>query len=119
MADAGDMKRSQQASNSSDSTTTRADKKNKKESTSRAEEIYVLECDGNRYYCGETSDFAARLAEHLGGLVPWTQKFVPTGIVERRPKQHAFDELVTTLTYMAEHGMDNVRGETYVSVTLS
>jgi hypothetical protein len=80
--------------------------------------VYVLECAEGRYYCGETKDVERRFDEHARGTVPWTRRYRPLRVIERRRKTGPFDELTTTLVRMSMHGIDVVRGETYNALVL-
>lgn len=87
--------------------------------------IYVLLCSGGKYYVGETHDVAERFAQHLN-MDPecklpgaaWTKKYEPLEVVKKFVKKSVHDEDNTTLDYMIEHGIRNVRGGSFCMVHL-
>jgi predicted GIY-YIG superfamily endonuclease len=99
--------------------------------------IYVLLCSGGKYYVGETYNVEERFAQHLASsmskstssvlkekentTIPgaaWTRKHEPIEVVKRFVKQSVHDEDNTTLDYMVEHGIRNVRGGSFCMVKL-
>lgn len=90
--------------------------------------IYVLLCSGGKYYVGETHNVSERFAQHLGkgtesnnNSIPgaaWTRKHEPIEIIKQFVKQSVHDEDNTTLDYMVEHGIRNVRGGSFCMVKL-
>lgn len=81
--------------------------------------IYVLRLAGGRFYVGKTSDPMQRYAEHLSGHgSAWTRKYRPVGIERIIEKASPFDEDKITKEYMARHGIEKVRGGSYVSIEL-
>jgi len=87
--------------------------------------IYVLLCGGGKYYVGETYNVEERFMQHLNGVVDgkitgaaWTKKYEPIEVVKKFVKQSVHDEDNTTLDYMVEHGIRNVRGGSYCQVHL-
>jgi hypothetical protein len=106
--------------------------------------IYVLLCSGGRYYVGETSNVQERFVQHVaarhsattvassggidgaaaaakGSALPgaaWTRKHEPIEVVRSFVKRSVHDEDNTTLDYMAEHGIRNVRGGSFCMVKL-
>lgn len=94
--------------------------------------IYVLLCSGGKYYVGETHNVEERFAQHLnahtttssGGtstVIPgaaWTKRYEPIEVVKKFVKQSVHDEDNTTLDYMVEHGIRNVRGGSFCMVKL-
>lgn len=101
--------------------------------------IYVLLCSGGKYYVGETHNVEERFAQHLAASVgkptasclsekestlalgpgaAWTRKHEPIEVVKKFVKQSVHDEDNTTLDYMVEHGIRNVRGGSFCMVKL-
>jgi predicted GIY-YIG superfamily endonuclease len=80
--------------------------------------IYVLACRGERFYVGRTKkrNLQRRLDAHTNGLgSAFTREFPPT---QREPvaiyeQCLAFDETMYTKIWMAQYGIDNVRGGPY------
>jgi predicted GIY-YIG superfamily endonuclease len=82
--------------------------------------IYVLRLKSNRFYVGKSTNIVQRIQEHLlGEGVSWTQKYPPIGIERALQNCTPFDEDKITKEYMAEYGIDNVRGGTYTQDVLS
>ncbi len=81
--------------------------------------IYVLKCERGKYYVGKTHDVARRFKEHKeGNGSMWTRKYRPVSIERVINSSSSFDEDKITKELMAKHGIDNVRGGTYVSEVL-
>jgi predicted GIY-YIG superfamily endonuclease len=81
--------------------------------------VYVLRLQHGKYYVGKTDDVQRRFQQHQNGRGSgWTQKYPPIAIEKTYPRAGPFDEDKVTKEYMAKHGIDNVRGGTYVSVEL-
>ena len=81
--------------------------------------VYVLELQGGKYYVGITSNLDLRYFQHIDGKgSAWTSKFHPLSIIEKRMTANPFEEDMVTKEYMAKYGIDNVRGGSYVSITL-
>lgn len=82
--------------------------------------IYVLLCSGGKYYVGESYNVEDRFAQHLDGKsgAAWTRKYEPIEVIRKFVKQTVHDEDNTTLDYMVEHGIRNVRGGSFCSVHL-
>jgi len=82
--------------------------------------IYVLKLEQNKYYVGKTKNVAQRYQEHLQGLgSSWTRKYKPVKLDTVIENASPFDEDKQVKIYMAQYGIENVRGGTYVSETLS
>ena len=47
--------------------------------------LYILHLSNGSYYIGSTSDLTKRLAEHAGGRVRSTKKFLPCGLIYCEP----------------------------------
>jgi predicted GIY-YIG superfamily endonuclease len=82
--------------------------------------IYVLRLRGGKYYVGKTDNVEKRFQQHVNGSgASWTRKHKPIAIERIIKNASAFDEDKVTKEYMAKHGLDNVRGGTYVTEVLS
>ncbi|AYV76226.1 MAG: GIY-YIG nuclease and ricin-type beta-trefoil lectin domain protein [Terrestrivirus sp.] len=83
--------------------------------------IFILELEGNKYYVGKTDKTVdEQFAEHLSGTgAEWTKLHCPVGIVDTIYDCDVFDEDKYVKKYMSIYGIDNVRGGTYSTVTLS
>jgi predicted GIY-YIG superfamily endonuclease len=82
--------------------------------------IYVLKLTNGKYYVGKTSNPAFRLDTHFNseGGSAWTRRYKPLQIVELIPNCDDYDEDKYTKKYMDKYGIDNVRGGSFVSMTL-
>jgi len=82
--------------------------------------IYVLRLEGGRYYVGKSEDVMNRYSQHLKGSgSAWTRKHKPVGIEKTYENVSTFQEDSITKEYMSKHGIDKVRGGSYVEVELS
>jgi hypothetical protein len=82
--------------------------------------IYILELANGKYYVGKTSNAPSRIAEHIRNIgSAWTMKYKPKGIIKLHKNCSSFDEDKYTIMYMAMKGIDNVRGGSFCSITLS
>jgi len=82
--------------------------------------IYVLRLRGGKYYVGKTENVEKRFQQHVNGSgASWTRKHKPIAIERTIKNASPFDEDKVTKEYMAKHGLDNVRGGTYVTEVLS
>ena len=79
--------------------------------------VYVLELEHRKYYVGRTSNLQRRLQEHFsnsGGSF-WTKKYKPIRLLRKiETCDSIFDEDKFVKETMAEYGIDNVRGGSYV-----
>ena len=81
--------------------------------------IYVLECEGGKYYIGKTNNPEFRIENHFEGHgSEWTKHYKPIKILEIIPGDD-FDEDKYTKIYMSKYGIENVRGGVYCQLTLS
>ena len=81
--------------------------------------IYVLKLAGGKYYVGKSENPQQRFQQHLAGSgSSWTRKYKPIAIEKVIPNCSPLDEDKFTKEYMMKHGMDNVRGGTYVEFVL-
>lgn len=86
--------------------------------------VYVLLCQGGKFYIGESRDVDARFQQHVQGNgslagAAWTRKYEPIEIFRSFPSQSRHDENNTTIDLMMEHGIRNVRGGSYCAIKLS
>lgn len=82
--------------------------------------IYVLKLQGGKYYVGKSANPAHRIDQHKSGTgSEWTKLYPTEEIVDTVVQNMEFTELATTLKYMKKYGVDNVRGATYSTVTLT
>ena len=87
--------------------------------TFNMEQLYVLQLESGKYYCGKTTRPSERYKEHIAGTgAAWTKKFKPTRMIEVRTLKDAHDETNTTKDLMKKYGVDNVRGGAYTTVSL-
>ena len=77
--------------------------------------IYVLQLENGKYYIGKTSKaICERYQEHASGQgSAWTRKYRPVCVLEEYNNISDFDEDKITKMYMAEYGIENVRGGAY------
>jgi hypothetical protein len=77
--------------------------------------IYALQLENGKYYVGKTSkNICERYQEHLKGEgSAWTRKYRPVCVLEEFNNVTDFDEDKITKMYMAEYGIENVRGGAY------
>jgi predicted GIY-YIG superfamily endonuclease len=81
--------------------------------------IYVLRLKGGNYYVGKSADPMKRFQEHLEGKgSAWTKLNKPVECVKVISNVSPFEEDKVTKELMAKHGIDKVRGGTYVSPEL-
>jgi predicted GIY-YIG superfamily endonuclease len=79
--------------------------------------VYVLELEDNKYYVGRTSNLQRRLQDHFSnfGGSYWTRTYKPIRLIRKIENcDSIFDEDKFVKETMAEYGIDNVRGGSYV-----
>lgn len=94
--------------------------------------IYVLELEdggdknvpnGKKYYVGKSSKPMKRIGDHLPNFSSrgsgWTQMYKPNKILEIKEAFDPMEEDFTTLRYMNQMGIDNVRGGSFCELNLS
>jgi len=83
-------------------------------------EIYILRLQQGKYYIGKSVNAENRIQAHkAGGGSFWTKKYKMIEVVQIIKNANIFDEDRYTKEYMAKYGIDNVRGGSYVTLTLS
>lgn len=81
--------------------------------------IYILELVEGKYYIGKTDNVSRRYEEHLEGKgSAWTQKYKPVRILKTIETDSPYEEDRYTKECMEKYGIDNVRGGTYIKMTL-
>lgn len=83
--------------------------------------IYILKLKYNKWHVGKTyRPIKDRVLEHFenAGSV-WTKKYKPVSVEEIIEDADEFDEDKYTKKYMARYGIRNVRGGSYVTLTLN
>ena len=81
--------------------------------------IYILKCQHDKFYIGKSKNIENRIVEHFqqcGSI--WTNLHKPIKVVDIIKNADSFDEDKYTKIYMAKYGIDNVRGGSYVQITL-
>lgn len=82
--------------------------------------IYILRLHSGKFYVGKSVDPAKRYQEHLSGKgSAWTKKYKPIAMIEVHLMTSALDEDNYTKKFMMKHGIENVRGGTYVAEELN
>lgn len=81
--------------------------------------IYILELEQGKYYVGKTNDPETRINKHfdLEGSA-WTKKYKPIREIQRISNCDNYDEDKYTLKYMDMYGIENVRGGSFVTLSL-
>lgn len=80
--------------------------------------LYVLALKEGKYYVGASDVPKERIMSHFTGGSAWTRKYEPSSVVEVI-RGDVFDEDKITKKYMHSHGIDNVRGGSYIQMCLS
>jgi hypothetical protein len=83
--------------------------------------IYILECEDNKYYVGRTDDVESRLNDHFNSDIyasAWTTYYPPKSVYKFIPNQSYFDEDKWVVKMMAEFGINKVRGGAFSRVNL-
>lgn len=82
--------------------------------------VYALRLVGGRYYVGKSENVMHRYQQHLNGVgAAWTRKYAPLALDKTFENVSHFEEDKVTKEYMCKHGIDKVRGGSYVEVELS
>ena len=81
--------------------------------------IYVLQLEHGRYYVGKTTQPNFRIDAHFNAQgSAWTRLYRPLRGHQVIANCDDYDEDKYTRMYMDQYGVDNVRGGSYVQVTL-
>lgn len=81
--------------------------------------IYFLKLTDDKYYIGKTNNINFRLDDHFDNKgSTWTKKYPPLKVLKIIPDCDDFDEDKYTIKYMKKYGIDNVRGGSFVTITL-
>lgn len=81
--------------------------------------IYVLELQQGKYYVGKTTNPYFRIDCHFkANGSEWTKKYEPKRVLELISNCDHYDEDKYTKIYMDKYGVENVRGGSYVSLSL-
>jgi hypothetical protein len=76
--------------------------------------IYILKLKNNKYYIGQSKTPEYRIRQHKKGLgAYWTKLHPPVKVINVIRDCDSYDEDKYTLQYMADHGIDNVRGGSF------
>ena len=84
--------------------------------------VYILELQNGKYYVGRTSNLQRRLQDHFSHSGSyWTKKHKPLRLIRKIENNcdSMFDEDKFVKETMAEFGVDNVRGGSYVQDYIS
>lgn len=82
--------------------------------------IYILKLQEGKYYIGKSNNVIKRYQQHVEGTgSSWTRKYKPITLEKTVAQQSAFDEDKFVKEYMSEHGIENVRGGSYVADELT
>lgn len=82
--------------------------------------IYVLLLQHNKIYVGKTQNPLFRINDHFAqGGAAWTKKYKPVKVLEVYKDCDDSDEQIITQDYMAQYGIDTVRGGPWCKVHLS
>ena len=81
--------------------------------------IYILELQDNKWYVGKTQNIEARILAHQEGKGScWTSRYSVIRLAETIVTRDPFDEDKYVKKYMAEYGIENVRGGSYSQINL-
>jgi len=82
--------------------------------------IYILRLQGGKFYIGKSDNVISRYQQHMNGSgSAWTKKYKPISLEKTIENVSPFEEDKVTKEYMAKHGIENVRGGSYVEIELS
>jgi hypothetical protein len=81
--------------------------------------VYLLKLEDDKYYIGKSRDPITRFEQHKTDVgSAWTTKYKPLELMKVFENCDEFDEDKYTKVFMAEFGIDNVRGGSYVQINL-
>jgi len=83
--------------------------------------VYILKLENNKYYIGRTTkNVYERVLDHSKGEAGyWTKLNKPIELIDFKPNADKFDTDLYVKKYMDKYGINNVRGGTYSSPTLT
>ena len=82
--------------------------------------VYILKLEGGKFYIGKSDNVLKRYQEHLNGHgSAWTKKYKPLSLEKTLEGVSPFEEDKVTKEYMANYGIENVRGGSYVTEELT
>lgn len=82
--------------------------------------IYILKCEHDKYYIGKSKNLDLRLESHFqNNGSEWTKLHKPVEVISIFKNCDDFDEDKYTKKYMAEYGIDNVRGGSYCQIEIN
>jgi hypothetical protein len=82
--------------------------------------IYVLRLHGNKYYVGRTCNYEKRIDAHFFGQgSEWTRLHPPLSVTLKKETTSLFEEDKVVKEMMSVHGIENVRGGSYVRINLT
>lgn len=81
--------------------------------------VYVLRCQGGKYYVGKSENLHERVEDHIHGKgSEWTRIYKPIELIEIVENATAYTEDQVTKRYMNVYGINNVRGGSYTQMNL-
>lgn len=82
-------------------------------------QIYVLSLKNSKYYVGKSEDVQKRINEHWDGYgSSWTKYYKPLDVINVYDMISETQEDSVTIDLMKKHGIDNVRGGSFVKFEL-
>ena len=89
------------------------------EKMARKTNVYILRLINNKYYVGISQNPQKRIKDHFAGRgAGWTRTHKPMGVELVLNGVDIFEEDMWTKRYMADKGIENVRGGFYVRDTI-
>jgi hypothetical protein len=83
-------------------------------------QIYVLYLEDDKYYVGISDNVENRIDDHFDNNgSEWTKLYPPIDIITVFETDNRLDEDKYTLMYMAQYGINNVRGGSFSNITLT
>lgn len=81
--------------------------------------IYILKLEHDKYYVGKTTNIFKRLEDHISNSASvWTNTYKPKTIIGIHKNCDDYDEDKFTIRMMADFGIKNVRGGSFVTKKL-
>jgi hypothetical protein len=81
--------------------------------------VYALKLDDDKYYLGRVKKTKIAPVELLETDTKWTKTYQPQEVYKIYTGCDEYDVDKITIKYMAKHGIDNVRGGSFVRMKLS